>query len=90
MFNKRRDIGSERNPKRSGIAPELFRLFKFGPESVLLNQIEMISFGKTNSFLTKLKQTAFNKTNSGKIPKRFAFRSDPISERLWNVCSLLF
>ncbi len=40
-------------PKRFGIVPEFVllktRLLRFGPESALLDQIEMISFDKTNS-----------------------------------------
>ncbi len=51
--DKRSDIVFKTKPKRFGIVPELVfqknRLFRFGPESALLDQIEMISFEKTNS-----------------------------------------
>ncbi len=47
------------------------RLFRFGPESALLGQIDRISFDKKNSEKNSM----------------VFFYSYYISERLWNVCS---
>jgi hypothetical protein len=53
--DKHSDIVLEMNPKRFGIVPEfelvLLRTdcFEFGPESVLLDQIDMISFDGADS-----------------------------------------
>jgi hypothetical protein len=50
------------------------RLFRFGPETALLNQIEMISFDKKCRERT---QTCW-------------FHSNWILEHMWNVCSFTF
>jgi hypothetical protein len=46
------------------------RLFRFGPESALLDQIEMTSFDKTRQIRERT--------------QTFWFHSYKISERLWN------
>jgi hypothetical protein len=50
--DKRSDIVVETKPKRFGIVPEIVllnRLFRFGPESALLDQIDMCSFHGADS-----------------------------------------
>ncbi len=78
--NRRSDIGLETKPKRFDIVPEFDlmkenRLFRFGPESAFLDQIEMISFDETNSG-----------TNSN-VLLSFLLDIGTFAERLWNVCS---
>jgi hypothetical protein len=55
------------------------RLFRFGPESALLNQIEMISFDKARQI--RERTLAFWFHSYYKISER-------LWKRLWNVCSV--
>jgi hypothetical protein len=59
---------------RFRICPVENRLFRFGPESALLDQIEMISLDTTNS-----------ETNSN-VLVLFLLDNGTFVERLWNVC----
>jgi hypothetical protein len=73
--DKRSDIVLERNQKtfwyRSQICFIENRWFRYGPESALLDQIEMISF---------------NETNSGTFVELLWNVCGTFVERLWNIC----
>jgi hypothetical protein len=81
--DKRSDIVLETKPKRFGIVPEFFlienRLFRFGPESALLDHIERISFDNTNSWK--------NSVVFCFIPFRYWSVCGTIVERLLLYCS---
>jgi hypothetical protein len=78
--DKRSDIVLETKPKRFGIVPEFVLLITdcFGPESALLDQLEMISFDGVDS------------GTKSDVTVSFLLDVGTFVERLWNVCSFLF